>query len=70
MELGKGLDHKSDEEQPMELGLFSLERRRFSGELRTLYNYSQGRGWPLLPSNKQYKEKWPQAELGEIQIGY
>ncbi|KAF4794151.1 hypothetical protein TURU_104922 [Turdus rufiventris] len=35
-ELGKGLEHKSDEEQPRELGVFSLERKRFRGDHITL----------------------------------
>ena len=62
----KGLEHKSYGEQLRELGLFSLEKGRF-----TLHNYLKGGcGEVGVGLFSQVTMEWVQVAPGEVQIGY
>lgn len=41
-DLGKGLEHKCWEKPPRELGVFGVGRRKFTGDLITLYTFLKG----------------------------
>lgn len=67
------LEHKSYEEWLRELGLFSLEKRRFSAGLTAPYSDPRGRcgelGAGLLSHITSDKRGWPQVAPGVVQVG-
>ena len=64
----KGLEHLLYEERLSDLGLFSLKKRQWRGDLLNVYKYLKGRGrqmdearlFSLVLSNRT-KQQWPKT---------
>ena len=70
--MGKGLEGKTYEERLRSLGLFSLEKRRLTGGLVTVYSFltrgSGGAGTALFSpdTNDRTHSEWCQPEEGDV----